>query len=144
MNDEREQFILKEDAELKRIKERKMQEFMAQKREKAASNSGPVHVTDADFDKVTHEHPLAIIDCWAPWCGPCRSIAPTIEEIAREFGGKVFVGKLNVDENPKTSGSYQVQSIPTLLIMKNGCEVDRIIGLCPKEQITGKLMKHLG
>jgi thioredoxin len=100
-------------------------------------------VTDADFDDVIHGHPLALIDCWAPWCGPCRAIAPTIEEIAKEYADKLFVGKLNVDDNPKTAECYQIQSIPTLLLVKDGCEVDRIVGLCPKEHIAQKLQKHL-
>lgn len=144
VNDEHEQFISREDAELKRIREKKMQELMAQKRESATTDAKPIHVTDSDFERVIHDNQLAIIDCWAAWCGPCRAIASTIEELAEEFAGKIFVGKLDVDENPKTSEIYQIQSIPTLLIMKNGCEVDRIIGLCPKEDIIKKIKKHLG
>jgi thioredoxin len=115
----------------------------AEKERSKMEDNVPVHVTDADFDDVIHGHPLALIDCWAPWCGPCRAIAPTIEEIAKEYADKLFVGKLNVDDNPKTAECYQIQSIPTLLLVKDGCEVDRIVGLCPKEHITQKLQKHL-
>jgi thioredoxin len=115
----------------------------AEKERSKMEDNVPVHVTDADFDDVIHGHPLALIDGWAPWCGPCRAIAPTIEEIAKEYADKLFVGKLNVDDNPKTAECYQIQSIPTLLLVKDGCEVDRIVGLCPKEHITQKLQKHL-
>ena len=104
-------------------------------------SSKPVHVTDADFSKVTKEHPIAVIDFWASWCGPCLALAPTIEELARELEGKVFVGKLNVDENPETPTCFQVFSIPTIIIMKNGQEVNRIVGCVPKEQITAALKK---
>lgn len=101
----------------------------------------PVHVTDADFNKITKQHPIALIDFWASWCGPCLALAPTIEELAHEYQGKIFIGKLNVDENPETAASFLVFSIPTLVIMKNGQEVNRIIGCVPKEQITLALKK---
>jgi thioredoxin 1 len=104
-------------------------------------SSKPVHVTDADFIKITKQHPIALIDFWASWCGPCLALAPTIEELAQELHGKVFIGKLNVDENPETAACFQVFSIPTLVIMKNGLEVDRIVGCVPKEQITTTLKK---
>jgi len=143
MRDEHEQFISNDDEELRSIKEKKMKELMAGNREKVATEDKPVHVTDADFDRVVHRNQLAVIDCWASWCGPCRAMAPVIDELAKEYEGKVLVGKLDVDENPKTADSFQISSIPTLLVMKNGCEVDRIIGLCPKELIMEKLKKHL-
>lgn len=104
----------------------------------------PAEVTDSNFDKLVSEHPLALIDFWAVWCYPCRALEPTIEELAREYAGKVFVGKLNVDENPKTAERFNVFSIPTLLITKNGREVDRIVGLVPKKNIEAVLKKHLG
>jgi len=104
----------------------------------------PVHVTDSNFNEIVNQHSLALIDCWAPWCGPCLALAPTIEELTEIYDGEVFVGKLNVDENPKTAESFQIFSIPTMLIIKNGKEVDRIIGLCPKNHIEAILKKHLG
>jgi thioredoxin 1 len=104
----------------------------------------PVHVTDANFEKTIQENPLALIDFWADWCGPCRALAPTIEELTREYAGKVFVGKLNVDENMRTAERFQVFSIPTVVIMKNGKEVDRIVGCVPKEYIASALKKHSG
>jgi thioredoxin 1 len=107
-------------------------------------NDKPVHVTDANFDEITQKNPLALIDFWADWCGPCRALAPTIEEVAREHAGKVLVGKLNVDENVQTAQRFQVFSIPTVVIMKNGKEVDRVVGCVPKEYIVTVLKKHSG
>jgi thioredoxin 1 len=103
----------------------------------------PFHVTDADFDETLKNNKVALIDFWAAWCGPCIALAPTIEELAKEYSGKVLVGKLDVDENSKTAECFQVFSIPTLIVFKNGCEVDRLVGLCAKNRIEGILQKHL-
>jgi len=84
-----------------------------------------------------------VVDFWAPWCGPCLIMAPVFEELAEEYEGKVAFGKLNVDENPQTAGRFGILGIPTLLIMKNGEEVDRIVGAVPKDYIKTKLKKHL-
>jgi thioredoxin 1 len=107
-------------------------------------NDKPVHVTDANFDEIIRKNPLALIDFWADWCGPCRALAPTIEEVAREHAGKVLVGKLNVDENVQTAQRFQVFSIPTVVIMKNAKEVDRVVGCVPKEYIVAVLRRHSG
>lgn len=102
-------------------------------------------VSDATFENdVLKASGPVVVDFWAEWCGPCRALAPTIEELARDYAGKVFVGKLNVDENQETAERFQVQSIPTLVIMKDGCEVDRIVGCVPKSNIENALKKHLG
>jgi len=140
MSSEHERFI-SEEKELKRIRERKLAELEEKKRE---MSGGPVHVTDLNFNEVTKKHSVALIDFWAPWCGPCRALAPTIEELNKEYAGKVFIGKLNVDENPSTAECFQVFSIPTMLIMKNGEEVDRIVGCVQKKYIEAALRKHLG
>ena len=104
----------------------------------------PVHVTDSNFSDIVKKHSLALIDFWAEWCGPCRALAPTIEELNREYAGRVLVGKLNVDENAQTAECFGVSSIPTMLIMKNGEEVDRIVGCVQKKYIEAALRKHLG
>jgi thioredoxin 1 len=104
----------------------------------------PVHVTDATFNDVVSKNPVALIDFWASWCGPCQALAPTIQELAKELAGRVSVGKLDVDENPETAERFQVFSIPTVLIMKGGNEVDRIVGCVPKKYIEAALKKHLG
>jgi thioredoxin 1 len=125
--------------ELERIREKKLVELREKKQETV---NEPVHVTDLNFNEITRKHPLALIDFWASWCGPCQALAPTIEELAREYAGRIFVGKLNVDENPQTAECFQVFSIPTMLIMKNGVEVDRIVGCVQKKYIEAALRKH--
>ena len=135
------------DPELEEIRKKKLQEM--QRRVGSQDNErrtweGPIVVQDSNFDELVGRYPLMVIDCWAPWCGPCRMVAPVIEELARDYAGRVFFGKLNVDENPQTSVRFGIMSIPTLLIMKNGTEIERIIGAVPKDVIEGKLQKHLG
>jgi thioredoxin 1 len=144
MSDEHKQFISKEDAELKHIKEKKLGELMGLKEKEHEMNSDPTHITDSNFNEIVNKYPLALIDCWAPWCGPCVALAPAIKELAKEYAGKMFIGKLNVDENPRTAERFQIFSIPTMLIMKNGREVDRIVGLVPKNHVEAVLRKHLG
>ena len=103
--------------------------------------SGNIHeFTDQSFDvDVVQADIPVLIDFWAVWCGPCKAIAPTIEEIAGDYAGKVKVGKLNVDQNQNTAMQYGVRSIPTLLIMKSGEVVSQIVGAVPKENITKAL-----
>jgi thioredoxin 1 len=103
----------------------------------------PIHLLDADIDETMKKYPTIVIDCWAPWCGPCRMIGPVIEELAREMKGKIVFGKLNVDENPQTSMKHKIMSIPTLLVFKNGALVDRFVGTMPKEMLIQKLKPYL-
>ncbi|HMJ08667.1 MAG TPA: thioredoxin, partial [Pyrinomonadaceae bacterium] len=98
-----------------------------------ASSSTPVVITDSNFAAIVESSPLPVLlDMWAAWCGPCRLIAPTIETLAKELAGRVLVGKLDVDANPQTASRFGVQSIPTLLILKNGREAGRIVGVQSK------------
>lgn len=136
-------YISEENEELTRIKEKKLRELMKQQEKKQEMNTKPIPVTDSNFNEIVNKNSLALIDCWAPWCGPCVVISPIVEELAKEYAGKVLFGKLNVDQNPRTAGRFQIFGIPTLLIIKNGKEVDRIVGLAPKDHIEARLKKHL-
>ena len=102
----------------------------------------PFHVTDSNFEETIKKNKIVFVDFWANWCGPCRALAPTIKELAQEYNGKVLVGKLDVDENPATAQRFQVFSIPTMIIFKNGSESERLVGLCPKNKIADMLNKH--
>jgi len=123
--------------ELGQIREKKMRELMGQM--STPSIDKPIVVSDRNFDQTVKNYPLVIVDCWAAWCAPCRAIAPIVEELAKEYSGKVVFGKLNVDENPETAEKFGIKAIPTLLVMKNGAEVDRIVGLLPKSQLEAKI-----
>jgi thioredoxin len=102
-------------------------------------------ITDANFADEVESSPLPVLlDMWAPWCGPCRMIAPTIEQLAGELAGRVKVAKLNTDENPMTGSRFSVRSIPTLLILKDGKEIDRIVGALPKHEILRRLESVIG
>lgn len=97
-------------------------------------------VTDANFDEQVERSPLPVLlDMWAPWCGPCRMVGPIVEQLASELAGRVRVAKLNVDENPMTQARFGVRSIPTLLVLKDGREVDRLVGAMPKQEILRRL-----
>lgn len=129
--------------ELEEIRLRKMRDLMAKNIPDADSADTPMAVADSTFEDFVKSKPVVVIDCWAEWCGPCGMIAPVIEQLAKEFAGKVTFGKLNVDENPATAARYRITSIPTLLVMKNGVLVDTITGAVPKEYIATKLKSYV-
>ncbi len=104
------------------------------------SANGPLHVTDAEFQKTVLEaKQTVLVDFWAAWCGPCRMIAPLVEEVARDYAGQAVVAKMDTDANPMTPMKYGIMGIPTLIIFRDGKEMARIVGAVPKAMITSKL-----
>jgi thioredoxin 2 len=104
----------------------------------------PQPVTDASFAQDVERSPVPVlVDAWAPWCGPCHMIAPVIDQLAAELAGRVRVVKLNVDDNPRTAARFDLRSIPTLLVLKDGREVDRLVGVQPKQEIARRLERAM-
>ena len=133
------------DDELEAIKQKKMADLQkaAAAREALLSITQPVHLTDANFSSEVARYQLILVDFWAPWCGPCRMVGPIIDQLAKEYSGKVVFGKLNVDESPRVASTFGVQSIPTMMIFKGGKAVDVMIGAMPKGAIEAKLKQQL-
>jgi thioredoxin 1 len=105
--------------------------------------SSPIEITDQNFSFMIQEYDFMVVDCWAPWCGPCRMLSPLIDELASDYKGKVVFGKLNTDNNRGIAGKFGIMSIPTLLFIKNGKLIDTVIGVVPKEIIESKLRKYI-
>jgi len=130
--------------ELEKIRKSKLEQLKKQymnggKNMEENMPNTPLHITDADIDENIKKYQTMVIDCWAPWCGPCRMVGPVIEDLAKEMQGTIVFGKLNVDENPQTSAKHQIMSIPTMLVFKNGELVDRLVGALPKDALKAKL-----
>lgn len=133
------------DDELQEIRQRKMAELKKAAASKAMMSAltEPVVLTDSNFKGEIAKYPMMLVDFWAPWCGPCRMVSPIIEQLAKEYSGRVAFGKVNVDENQMISGSLGIQSIPTMMIFKGGKAVDVMIGALPKAQIEMKIKQQL-
>lgn len=133
--------------DLDEIRKKKMEKMMSDMNKTPEPNiqypEKPVVVTDSTVDSAANQYPLFIMDCWAEWCGPCRQIAPVLEEMAKELKGKAVFGKLNVDENMQTANKYRISAIPTLLVFKNGKLIDRLVGAYPKATLAAKIQKYL-
>jgi len=134
-----------ENRELERIKQAKLREMMKSMapEKQGISLKEPIEMTDASFGEMIQNNSLVVVDCWAPWCGPCHMVAPIIEELARDYAGKILFGKLNVDKNQEVSMRYQIMGIPTLLVFKNGKLVDRIVGAMPRQMLEPKITCYL-
>jgi thioredoxin 1 len=133
--------------ELEEIKRKKMEQMKKEMNTSAKPfvelPDKPIKVTDATIDSATSQYPIFILDCWAEWCGPCRTIGPIIEQLASEMKGKVVFGKLNVDENMQTANKHRISAIPTLMVFKNGKLIDQIVGAYPKPALIAKIQKFL-
>ena len=134
--------------EIEEIRQKRMAAMMQNAASsKSGGNGGPeapVPVSDSDFEELIKKYPKVVVDCWAPWCGPCRMLSPTIDSLAKDHRGKVVYGKLNTDENLATAGKYKIMSIPTLLFFKNGQLVDKMIGAAPRAIVEQNINKALG
>jgi thioredoxin 1 len=133
--------------EIDEIRQKKMAKMM---QDAASSKSGgngwpdaPVVVSDSSFDEFVKKYAKVVVDCWAPWCGPCRMLSPTIDAMAKDMKGKVAFAKLNTDENFGTAGKYKIMSIPTLLFFKDGRLVDQMIGAAPRSVVEQSMNKAL-
>ena len=136
---------MSEDDELEAIKQKKLAELqrVASARATMSGMTEPVVLTDSNFAIEVAKYPIMLVDFWAPWCGPCRIVGPIVEQLAKEYSGKVAFGKLNVDDNQMVAGSFGIQSIPTMMIVKAGKVVDVMVGALPKAQIESKIKQHL-
>jgi thioredoxin 1 len=133
------------DDEIEAIKHKKLAELQKEAATKAMMSSitEPLVLTDSNFASEVTKYPIMLVDFWAPWCGPCRMVSPIVEQLSREYSGRVAFGKVNVDENQRIAASFGIQSIPTLMIFRGSKAVDVIIGAMPKAQIEMKLKQQL-
>lgn len=134
------------DEELEEIRRRKLEELkktMIQEDTTKEMPNGPVVVTDATFDETINKYPVVAVDCWAIWCAPCIAMEPVIEELAKNYHGKVVFGKLNVDENPLTATKFGIMAIPTLLVFQNGNLVEQVRGAMPGPMLQPTIDKYV-
>ncbi|NOQ33376.1 MAG: thioredoxin [Methanosarcinales archaeon] len=123
--------------ELEAIRQKKMERLQTM-------TSGEVLVLDDNnLAETVREHPFVVLDCWAEWCGPCKMVAPVIEELAKEYAGRITFAKLNIDENTGTATKYRISAIPTMLVFRNGEMAGQIIGALPKNHIEQKLQEFM-
>jgi thioredoxin 1 len=136
---------MSEDRKLEELKRKRLQEMIERKQKEKAPiiTNSPIEVTDENFNDIVKKSGLVVVDCWAAWCAPCRMIGPVIEELAKDYAGKIVFGKLNVDANRKVPTEYQIMSIPTILVFKDGKLVDRIVGAIPKKILEPSITRHL-
>ena len=128
--------------DIESIRQKRMQQLQ-QSLEKKDYPSDTVTISDASFNEFVSKYPLVLVDCWAPWCGPCRMLSSVLDELAVEMQGKVVFAKLNVDEQKMTAIKFGITSIPAMLIFKNGDFVDKLIGAVPKQNIIQKLQPYI-
>ncbi len=131
-------------SDIEEIRQRKMAEMMKGSKNGTDEWPGePVELDDQSFDGFVKKYPKVVIDCWAPWCGPCRMLSPTIDAIAKDMKGKIAFGKVNTDDNFNVSSTHRIVSIPTLLFFKDGQLVDKMIGAAPRAVVEAQIRKAL-
>lgn len=133
------------DEELENIRKNMYNSILnAKKLEKVEKMDGKsVELNDGNFDQMVNKPGLMVVDFWAEWCAPCRFVSPVLDELAKEYAGKMVLGKLNVDLNPQVSARFMIRSIPTIMFFKDGKPVDTVIGALPKPMIETKIKKNL-
>lgn len=124
------------------IKRKILQKWVKEMEKKEKMPNKPLEINDENFDEIVSKYDIVVVDFWAPWCGPCRMVAPVIEELAKEMKGKVVFAKLNTDENPKMVTRYRIMSIPTLMLFKEGKLVDRVVGALPPDMLRDWILKY--
>jgi thioredoxin 1 len=134
-----------EDEELRIINEKRMKKLqqIVNEKELLKNIKEPLNLDDSNFAQTINKYPLLLVDFWAPWCGPCRMMSPIIDQVGKEYIGKLVVGKVNVDENPNISGQFGISSIPTLILFKRGQVVNNIIGSVSQSRIDEMVKMHL-
>lgn len=138
--------IVDNNKEIERIRARKLAELMERAQRQAAAEPKlaiPTVLTDQNFSEVVAKSRLILVDFWAAWCQPCKVIAPFVEDIGRKYAGRLAIGKMDVDANQLIPGQFGIQSIPTLLLFKDGTLVDGIVGAVPKSQIEAMAAKWM-
>lgn len=131
------------DDEINEIMQKKMKQYKEKMNDTETNHNIPIILTDYNFTESINKFQFLIVDFWAAWCGPCKMVSPVIEQLSNELAGKVVFGKLNVDENPNVSNAFGIQSIPTIIIFKNGKAIDRIIGAMTKSQLLLKISNNI-
>ena len=135
-------------SEIEEIRQRKMQEMMQRAGQGSPDGNAwpgsPVQVGDDTFESFVRKHPKVVVDCWAPWCGPCRMLSPIIDTLAKEMKGQVAFAKLNTDDNSGTAGKFKIMSIPTLLFFKDGRLINQMVGAAPQAVVEQEIRKALG
>ena len=140
---------MEDDGELEMIRRRMMEDITTRMKGGAAPGAQPVaaatptNLSDMSFDEFIKRNQVAFVDFWAPWCGPCRMVAPVVEKLASELRGKVAFGKLNVDDNPVKSAEFNIMSIPTMMIFYGGKPADMIVGAVPRAEILSRLGRYI-
>lgn len=134
-----------EDEELRLINEKRMKKLqqLINEKELLKNIKEPLNLGDNTFFETINKFPLMLVDFWAPWCGPCRMMSPIIDQIGKDYLGKLVVGKMNVDENPLIARQFSISSIPTLILFKRGKEVNKVIGSVSKNKIDEMVKMHL-